>query len=533
MTEPGCADKLRDMNRERITAFLMTAAIFAAASLIGYVFYRAGFPDASIALVYLLAVLFSVRQTSSFLAGLITSIAATFIFNYFFAEPRFTLTVNDPNYYVTFLTMTVTALVVSTLTARMRRDARTAREREQEAKAIYMLTNRLSDAPDMGAIAEIAAESVGEGLCCSAGCLCFSADGVPEQTYVYQPYGSERALIHREPEEKEALVFRLNHIQGDHDEGEEFFDWPLFSGEDILGVIRIDRKDAAAMDASQHRMLRSMIDSIALAMDRLRTSEQRIQSREEAVRERYRANLLRSISHDIRTPLTGIIGTSEMLRARLEEQSEESRMAEHISKDAEWLHSLVENILTLTRLQDQDLQISTEMEVAEEIVGGAVGRVAELHPEYDIEVELPEELLMAPMDAKLIEQVIINLLENSIKHSPAGSTVTVSLSRGAALWMLQTEKARKAASDWQNMITISVRDCGSGINENDIPHIFELFYSAGQSKAGEKRSFGLGLTICETIVLAHQGVIAARNREDGRGAEFAFSLPMKKGDDTQ
>ena len=518
------------MNIQRIRAVLLTAAIFAAASIIGYIFYRAGFPDASIALVYLLAVLFSVRQTSSFLTGLITSFAATFIFNYFFAEPRFTLAVNDPNYYITFLIMTVTALAVSTLTARVHRDAQTAREREQEVKAIYMLTNRLSDAADMNAIAEIASGAISEGLDCSAGCLCFDKNGIPQQTYVYQPRGKERSLIHREPERKEELVFRLNHLQDDHDEGEEFFDWPLFSGEDILGMIRIDRKDAEAMNPAQRRMLRSMIDSAALAMDRLRTSEQRMQSREEAARERYRANLLRSISHDIRTPLTGIIGTSEMLRSRLTDDPESYGMAEHIQKDAEWLHSLVENILTLTRLQDADLKISMETEVVEEIVGGAVGRVTEHHPEYDIEVVLPEELLMAPMDAKLIEQVIINLLENSIKHSPAGSPISVSVSRGAALWMLQTEESRKAASDWQNMVTISVRDAGSGIRESDIPRIFELFYSDEKRQVRGQRSFGLGLSICETIVRAHSGVIAARNREDRAGAEFAFALPLQKGD---
>ena len=517
---------------ERFRKLLVTAGIFAAASLIGYGFSTAGFPDACIALVYLLAVLFAVRQTSSLLTGLITSFAATFCFNYFFAEPRFTLTVNDPNYYVTFLVMTVTAIAVSTLTTRVRQDAQTAREREQEAKAMYKLTNLLSDAPNMESIGEIAAGAVSEGLQCGAGCLCFDASGNPEQTYVYKPYGMEHALVHREPEEIKALIFRLNHLREDHYVGTEFYDWPMFSEEKILGVIRIDRTDAEKMDATQIRMLHAMIDSISLAMDRFRTAEQRIQSREEASRERYRANLLRSISHDIRTPLTGIIGTSEMLSVRLKEEPDARQMAEHIRKDAAWLHALVENILTLTKLQDQELPLSMETEVVEEIVGGAVARVTELHPKYEIEVELPEKLLMAPMDAKLIEQVIINLLENAIKHSPEGGTVLVSLSDGAEEWMLQGADVPQEVP-LRDMVMISVCDAGTGIRAKDLDHIFELFYSAERRQPGRQRSYGLGLSICETITRAHHGLIAARNRIDTQGAEFAFAIPGEKGEEIQ
>ena len=523
---------------ERFRKLLVTAAIFAAASLIGYGFSIAGFPDASIALVYLLAVLFAVRQTSSLLTGLITSLAATFCFNYFFAEPRFTLTVNDPNYYVTFLVMTVTALAVSTLTARVRRDAQTAREREQDAKALYTLTNLLSDAPNMETIEEIAAGAVSEGLQCGAGCLGFDASGNPEQTYIYKPYGRERSLIRREPEEKEELLFRLNHLREDHYEGEEFYDWPMFSEDKILGVIRIQRADMEKMDPSQIRMLHAMLDSISLAMDRFRTAEQRIQSREEASRERYRANLLRSISHDIRTPLTGIIGTSEMLTARLADEPDARQMAEHIRKDAAWLHSLVENILTLTRLQDQGLSVAMETEVVEEIVGGAVARVAELHPDHEIEVELPEELLMAPMDAKLIEQVIINLLENAIKHSPPNGPVLVTVAAGAADWLRPgagdpQDAGGQGAASLRDMVMISVCDEGTGIREKDLPHIFELFYSVEHHNRSRQRSYGLGLTICETIIRAHQGLIAARNREGAQGAEFAFALSQQKGEEIQ
>ena len=221
-----------------------------------------------------------------------------------------------------------------------------------------------------------------------------------------------------------------------------------------------------------------------------------------------------------------------MLSVRLKEEPDARQMAEHIRKDAAWLHALVENILTLTKLQDQELPLSMETEVVEEIVGGAVARVTELHPKYEIEVELPEKLLMAPMDAKLIEQVIINLLENAIKHSPEGGTVLVSLSDGAEEWMLQGADVPQEVP-LRDMVMISVCDAGTGIRAKDLDHIFELFYSAERRQLGRQRSYGLGLSICETITRAHHGLIAARNRIDTQGAEFAFAIPGEKGEEIQ
>jgi two-component system sensor histidine kinase KdpD len=272
-----------------------------------------------------------------------------------------------------------------------------------------------------------------------------------------------------------------------------------------------------AMGRDQKSLLHSMIDSIALAMDRFRASEQRIKSREEVSKERYRANLLRSISHDIRTPLAGIIGSSEILRDSLDPGGEPYRIAGRIQTDAEWLHSLVENIMGLTRLQDGGVKLKKEWEAVEEIIGVAVGHVEQHWPEREIDVRLPEEVLMAPMDAKLIEQVNINLLENAIKHSKDDGPVTITAS--------QDQTA--------HCVVVTVRDCGEGIRPRDLPHIFQPFYTSGRSESTRERSFGLGLAICETIVQAHGGTIEARNSAEGPGAEFTYTIPMEEQDDTK
>ena len=493
-----------------IRRILSTILALVIASAIGYLFDLLGFPDTSIAFVYLLSVLLAVWRSSSLFLGLAASVTATFLFNYFFAAPRFTFTVNDPNYYVTFLTLAMTSIVVSTLTTRSRQKARLAQERETEATSLYMLTNRLSDASSREDIVSIALQAIHEGLACSCGCLCLDDRGQPEPTYVYLSKDEGKSQLRRETEDPKSILYRLKHMTGNPSEGEEFYDWPLYGRDDPLGILRIPQEEAREMDAARLRLLHSMIDSIALALDRFRVAEQRIQSREEASRERYRANLLRSISHDIRTPLAGIIGTSEILAGMLDPTGKPYHLAGEIRTDAEWLHSLVENILNLTRLQDSNVRLKKEWEAVEEIVGGAVGHVEQHWPNQEIEVDLPEEILMAPMDAKLIEQVIINLLENAIKHS-GGTPVTL--------------KVAHAPSD--EAIIVSVRDRGAGIPMQDLPHIFQPFYTASRQQIGPQRNFGLGLAICETIVTAHGGKIQARNSTDGPGAEFYFTIPME------
>lgn len=240
--------------------------------------------------------------------------------------------------------------------------------------------------------------------------------------------------------------------------------------------------------------------------------KERLRDRENMERERERANLLRAISHDLRTPLSGIMGTSEMLMDMTEKEDRRQELLLGIYQDADWLKSLVENILSLTRLQDGKILIHKEMEAIEEVIGCAVAHVERSFPERVIQVETPEDFRLVPMDAKLMEQVITNLLDNAVKHTKPEETITVS------------------ASYTENTLSVSVRDEGEGIAEEDIPNLFQIFYTSKNRSADVKRGIGLGLTICETVINAHGGTIIGRNRTDGKGAEFLFTLPLTEGE---
>ena len=187
-------------------------------------------------------------------------------------------------------------------------------------------------------------------------------------------------------------------------------------------------------------------------------------------------------------------------------------MLEGIYQDANWLHSLVENVLSLTRMQEGHLVLRKEKEAVEEVVGAAIQQIAHYHPEYEIAVQVPDELLLVPMDAKLIGQVLVNLLNNAVKHTLPEEEILVRVTKDTD----------------QNAAVFSVCDRGEGISKADLPHVFQMFYTSQVRHTDARFGIGLGLAICETAVAAHGGTILARNRTDGKGAEFVFTLPLEE-----
>lgn len=488
---------------------LITVSFLILATATGYLFRWIGFPEANIVLAYLLAVLLTARYSEGYIYGMMAAVASIFLYNYFFTEPYYTLAVNNPSYVVTFVIMMITAGITSALTSFVKKSATEAHEREAETKALYLLMNHLTDTTEIRDVAAVAADIIGNTMNCKAACLCFSENGLPEKTYVQRISHDES--VRRNTKEPDELANRLESLQSGYFTDMEFCNWPIYGGESVLGLIRIPADTASAMNEAQVRLLRAMTENIALAMDRIKSARQRNQSQQETIQERYRADLLRAISHDLRTPLSGIMGTSEMLIGMTEKRDPRYELATQINSDADWLHALVENILSLTRLRDGKLMLNKQPEAVEEIVSEAVRHINQRSPGYEIAVDIPHELYLVPMDAKLIMQVLINLLDNAIKHSAPGNPIVI---------MIKHDSTAKEA-------VFIVADRGDGISPADLPHIFDLFYTSGSETAASRHGMGLGLSICEAIVKAHGGTITAHNRNDGPGAEFVFTLPME------
>lgn len=230
----------------------------------------------------------------------------------------------------------------------------------------------------------------------------------------------------------------------------------------------------------------------------------------EAEKEKMRANLLRAVSHDLRTPLTGIIGSSSSILENegiLTEQ-EQMEMVRHIREDANWLLNMVENLLTVTRIRNDNASVNKALEPVEEVMSEAVFRLKKRIPDAKIKVLLPDEFVMIPMDATLIEQVLMNLMENAIYH--AGSTEPV--------------ECRAEVGDSE--VTFFVTDQGVGIAEDKLETIFDGTGQTENISADGHKGMGIGLSICKAIITAHGGEIKARNH--GHGAQFSFTIPREE-----
>ncbi len=230
----------------------------------------------------------------------------------------------------------------------------------------------------------------------------------------------------------------------------------------------------------------------------------------EAEKERMRANLLRAISHDLRTPLTGIIGASATYLENGASLSEEEKrqLIQNVHEDGEWLLNMVENLLSVTRISDKSTaRINKTLEAVEEVMAEALTRLKKRIPGASIRVTMPDELILAPMDPTLIEQVLINLMENAIRHSHSTQPI----------------ECRICTQD--GFVCFSVYDFGVGISPDRLDTIFDGVNPRENRSGDAAKGMGIGLSICKTIVTAHGGTIEAHNHD--HGAVFSFTLPLQ------
>lgn len=231
----------------------------------------------------------------------------------------------------------------------------------------------------------------------------------------------------------------------------------------------------------------------------------------EAQKEKMRANLLRAVSHDLRTPLTGIIGNSSSYLEMGDKLNEEEKrdLVEYINNDANWLLSMVENLLSVTRINNETASVAKSLEAVDEVASAAVIHFRKRFPEAEVRVKVPDDVVMIMMDAMLIQQVIINILQNAQLHAESKKPLELTIDED------------------EEQINFHIRDYGVGIDESRLVTIFDgEGYRPDEVKPDGYKGMGIGLSICKTIIMAHGGKIVAINHPDG--AEFCFSLPKEK-----
>lgn len=489
-------------------SFGITVAIIAVATLISIGFRKLGYSEANYIMTYNLGVVLVAYFTDGFLYCVLASFLSMLTYNFFFTVPYYTLLAYSPEYPVTFISMLLSALVASTLTSSVKRESRRAENREKRIRILYQHEKHLLEVNSKPQLLKVAAKDIGELFGAS---VMLAAADLSGQLSMRHTVGKD---VFQSAEEARAIreTFQSGMASG---AGNELFRQceasylPITGPSGVLGVIGIAMPAKRKLTESQRLFLDAIAAQVALAMERERLYEKQQRVKLEIERERLRGDLLRSVSHDLRTPLTGMLGAVGTLIDNYDALSDATRkqFLADIHGEVEWLSALVENVLSLTRLESQRVKLEKQPEAAEEIVAEALARVKRRIGARPVTVEVPDELLMVPMDATLIGQVLVNLLDNAIKHTPEGTAMHVAVRREGASAVFE------------------VSDSGPGLPPEAAARLFDRFYTK-QTGAEDRKGAGLGLSICKSIVEAHGGTIAAQNGPMG-GALFRFTLPLE------
>ncbi len=449
-----------------------------------------GFRENNLVLANILSVLITSLLTRSYVYSILASILSMLSLSYFFIRPIYSLKVYDKEYILTYIVMLISSLITSTQANKLVRSKNLADQNERQSRLLYRITSQLAKTSEIVEAFSVAAEFIQNHYECDIAAVILDSMG-KNNIMLSIPKGTG----HTSAEHME--INQLNDFLSAH------YSIPVKYMGRTVGFFCLPHQ-LKQMEEEHRFMLDSILIQVTNAAERILLVRDKENARSDADRERFKSNLLRSISHDLRTPLTRISGASEMISHK-DNMDEINLLANEINEEANWLMRLVENILYLTKIQEGRLVVSMQQEAVEEIIAGAVRRSLKYFPGRNIRINVPEEVLFVPMDGKLIEQVLINLINNAIEHSNTRDEILVKVyPEGELVWF-------------------EVADHGSGIREEDIPKIFDTFFISNRTRKDGIRGMGLGLAICKEIVEYHGGNISVMNNEEG-GATFRFYL---------
>ena len=468
--QPQNVRRIREEIRFSLKDILKCMGVFVLCTILSELFRRMHFSEANIIMVFILATVVNSIITDYRVYGLLSSLVGVFLFNYLFTEPRFTFFVYETGYQSTFVIMFLVAFITGNLAERLRRSAR-------ESADIAYRTQILLDTNVM--LEKIRGEEEILGA----------------------------ALLQLEKLLERKIVFTREILTGPRKE----YDYTVLKiGSREIGSIGVDILHSD-LTSRERNLLQSVIGECTLALE----NDSNLKAREEAElsarSENLRANLLRSISHDLRTPLTSISGHAANLLANETGIFPDQRKAlyQDIYDESIWLIDLVENLLSISRIENGRMQLQIQMEELSSILEEAAGRLLRQTRDHELVLEPLDEIILVRADARLIMQVINNLVGNAVKYTPRGSLIRIS------------------AGVRDHMALVRVEDNGPGIPDSEKEKIFDMFYSISNTGGDTIRSTGLGLSLCRSIVQAHGGEIWVRDNEPS-GSVFEFSIPVEE-----
>jgi len=465
-----------------------------------------------VAIFILTVVLIAVRFGRG--AAALAAVLSVCSFDFFFVPPRFSFAVSDVQYLLTFGIMLAVGLITGQLTAGLRFQARVASYREERAGSLYEIARDLSGAVQVGEVVRISDESIARTFRASAALLLPDADGQLTVTSARSETGRSGPAP-----AKPALAVEIGIAQWAFDKGQPAgFGTDTLPGSEVLYIpLRAPTRarGVLAVKANNRRLLRipeqrQLLDTfaalIAIALERVHYVEVAQDAVVQMESERLRNSLLAALSHDLRTPLTVLVGLAESLALTKPPLSPaQLETAEAMQDEARRMSTLVSNLLDMARIESGEVKLNLQWQPLEEVVGSALNATHAMLKQHRVDVHIPWDLPLVRFDALLIERVLVNLLENASKYTPPGSKVTL------------------AAEVVADQLSVSVSDDGPGLTSGREEAVFQKFTRGEREPATP--GVGLGLSICRAIVESHQGRIVAANGPRG-GARFTFTLPL-------
>ncbi len=491
---------------------LLTLTAIAAATLASFGLERLALNDSNFAMLYLLSTVFVAYFTDGYAYAFVASLLSVFTFDFFFLSPRHTVMIHHKGYAITFSIMLLSGLLSATLTGRMKVLKEQAELRELHLRFLNRFIRKLMLAGNPREIAEFAAGETADLLRAPVMVVVAGSGNDPEFRQVAGQHDFGNA------EDNAALLAALRSDGEDappgdkvHSAGNSLF-LPVGAKGEVLGAMGVAFGKGRAIPENAGTFLATVCVQISFALERERLRLRQERDRMEVESERLRSNLLRGISHDLRTPLTAILGSAEAIRehhAALDLPTRLGLVADIID-ECEWLTRMVENTLFLTRIDEVGVELNREPHPVEEIVAAAVERCRKRVGQARLRLELPQDFLMVQADATLITQVLINLLDNAFRYTLPGTEVVL--------------RAFVSGSE----VVFEVEDKGIGVHPAIMEKLFDRFFKPGNPDIidGRLKGAGLGLSVCKSVVVAYGGSIAAENGRHG-GTIIRFTLPME------
>ena len=493
---------------------MKSIGILLAATLIGYAFSGLGFKEANIVTVYILAVLVIAVITTRRLYSMVSSVVSVLVFNFFFTVPKFTFMAYDDGYPVTFLIMLTVAFITSNLAIKLKNHAKQAAHAAFRTKILFDTNQLIQKASGTNEIITATANQLIKLLGKNIVIYCCE-DNKLGNPHIFRANGedSEDELTTENEKATAQWVMKNNRHAGattDTLSGAKCMYFAIRVNSNVYGVVGIDMNDSV-LDSFENSVLLSILGECAMAMENEQNAKEKEAAAILAKNEQLRANLLRAISHDLRTPLTSIMGNADNLLSNGASFDDETKhlIYKDIYDDSMWLINLVENLLSVTKLEDGKMKLNLSLELMDEIITEALHHINNKGGTHKIKTISSDEIALVNVDARLIIQVVINLVDNAIKYTPEGSEIVI--------------KTKVCGKN----VEVSVADNGYGIPDESKSKVFDMFFSGANSIADSRRSIGIGLSLCKSIVTAHGGKIFVSDNKP-QGAVFTFTLPTKE-----